>query len=160
VDTNQIIAWSVAVAALAFVVLCGFLISLLRTAERSLAAAQSALQEVKSTVDGLHGEVRKLAGSVNEVASDVKGKLQSTDPLFHAVQDVGIILREVTGTAREATKSLSASLRKQAEATSRHGPAHPAWLKWVTLGSRIATAVRHGGKSGKEPSFAAAKEGI
>jgi uncharacterized protein YoxC len=158
-DNNEIMAWSVAVAALAFVVLCGFLISLLRTAQRSLITAQSALQEVKQTIEGLQGEVQKLAGSVNEVASNVKGKLQSTDPLFDAVQDVGIMLSEVTGTAREAAKTLTNSIRKQAAASER-GYETPNWLRWAALGSRLAASFRNGREREERSAHSDMKERI
>jgi len=162
-DTNQIIAWSVAVAALAFVVLCGFLIALLRKAQSSLDTAQAAFREVKETVDGLQGEVRKLAGSVNDVASDVRGKLRSTDPLFQAVRDVGIILQEVTGTAREAAGNAARSLRKKSASPAGEGGGTPAWLKWAAIGSRIVTGIRNNAreKQGRTAySRVPAKEGV
>ncbi|WP_158602440.1 DUF948 domain-containing protein [Cohnella endophytica] len=140
---NDILVWIVAVAATAFVVLCGFLIALLRTAQRSLGTARSAMQEVKETVEGLQGEVKKLAESVNDVADDLRGKLKSTDPLFDAVQDVGIVLSELTGTAREAAKGFAHSVRKQA-ASSEGQQRIPSWLQWVVMGSRVATSLKQG----------------
>lgn len=130
-------------AAVAFVVLCGFLISLLRTAQRSLGTAQSAMQEVKETVEGLQGEVKKLAESVNDVADDLRGKLRSTDPLFDAVEDVGIALSELTGTARKAAKGFASSVREQAASTEGKQPL-PSWLQWVALGSRVVTSLKNG----------------
>jgi uncharacterized protein YoxC len=157
-ENNDIVTWSAAIAAVAFVVLCGFLISLLKTAQRSLVTARSAMQEVKETVEGLQEEVKKLAESVNVVADDIKGKLQSTDPLFDAVQDVGIMLSEVTGTAREATKSFTHSIKKQA-ASIEAGSASPSWLQWAALGSRVVMGVQKGWKQG-EQAHSYAKEEI
>jgi uncharacterized protein YoxC len=144
-ENNDIITASIAIAVIAFVVLCLFLISLLKTAQSSLLTAQSAMQEVKETVEGLQGEVKKLAESVNGVADDIRGKLQSTDPLFDAVQDVGLLLSEVTGTAREATKNLTNSIRKQA-ASIEPGSISPSWLQWAVLGSRLLISLRKGSK--------------
>jgi uncharacterized protein YoxC len=152
--------WSIAVAAVAFVILCGFLISLLKMAQRSLVTAQSAMQEVKETVEGLQGEVKKLAESVNDVAEDIRGKLQSTDPLFDAVQDVGILLSEVTGTAREATKGLALSIRKQAASLEEGNGVSPSWLRWAALGSRVATSIHKGWKQHREQSHSLGKEEI
>jgi uncharacterized protein YoxC len=119
---------------------------LLRTAQRSLITAQSAMQEVKETVEGLQGEVKKLAESVNDVADDIRAKLQSVDPLFDAVQDVGVLLRDVTGTAREATKSLSHSIRKQAASIEPGIINTPSWVQWAVLGSRVFMGLRKGWK--------------
>ncbi len=156
-ENNDIMTWSIAIAVVAFVVLCGFLISLLKTAQRSLVTAQSALQEVKETVEGLQGEVKKLAENINDVAGDIRGKLQSTDPLFSAVQDVGILLSEVTGTAREAAQSFTHSMRKQA-ASSDKKDATPSWLQWAAMGSRVAVSIRKGWKQQKEQAHSYAKE--
>lgn len=142
---HDIITISISIAVIAFVILCVFLISLLKTAQRSLITAQSAMQEVKETVEGLQGEVKKLAESVNKVADDIRGKLQSTDPLFTAVQDVGLMLSDVTGTAREAAKNLTNSIRKQA-ASMEPGSVSASWLQWAAIGSRILVSVRQGWK--------------
>jgi len=157
---QDLLAWSAAVAALAFVVLCGFLISLLRTARQSLMTAESALKEVKETVEGLRGEVGRLAVSVNDVASDVKGKLRSTDPLFLAVRDVGTLLSEVTGTAREATRSLTNTIRKKAAASEERAGSVPKWLEWAAIGSRIAVSLRKGKELRVKRSYSRPKEGF
>ncbi|WP_372631644.1 DUF948 domain-containing protein [Cohnella sp.] len=159
-DNNDILAWSAALAALAFIVLCGFLISLLRTARESLITARSAFKEVKETVEELHDEVSRLAVSVNDVASDVKLKLRSTDPLFRAVQDVGAMLGELTGTAREATRSLSNAVRKQAAASEAEAGPVPNWLRWAAIGSRIVTRLRKDKEFGVKRPYSQAKEGL
>lgn len=143
-ENNDIVTLCIAIGVVAFVVLCIFLIQLLRTAQRSLITAQGALQEVKETVEGLQGEVRKLAGSVNDVADDLRGKLQSVDPLFDAVQDVGVLLSEVTGTARIATKNLSQTIRQKAAAMEPGGHSSPSWLQWAAAGSRLFIGLRNG----------------
>ncbi|WP_373232606.1 DUF948 domain-containing protein [Cohnella sp.] len=141
---NDIITWSIAIAVVAFVVLCIFLIHLLRTAQRSLITAQGAMHEVKETVEGLQGEVKKLAESVNEVADDLRGKLRSVDPLFDAVQDVGVLLSEVTGSARLATKTLTHSLRKKAASMEPGNGISPSWLQVAAAGSRLFMGFRKG----------------
>ncbi|TFE25788.1 DUF948 domain-containing protein [Cohnella luojiensis] len=158
-ENNDVMTWSIAIAMVAFVVLCGFLISLLKTAQRSLVTAQSAMQEVKETVEGLQGEVKKLAESVNAVTDDIRGKLQSTDPLFDAVQDVGILLSEVTGTAREAANSFTHSIRKQAASIEGKNIA-PSWLQWAALGSRVVMGMQKGWKQQREQSHSYEKGGI
>ncbi len=159
-DSNELLAWSAVLASLAFVVLCGFLIALLRTARESLLTAQSALKEVTETVEGLQGEVRKLAVSVNDVASDVKHKLRSTDPLFHAVHDVGDMLSELTGTAREAARGLKKTVRRQAAVSEKAAGPLPNWLRWAAIGSRIVSGLMKGKEMGVKSPYRQAKEGL
>ncbi|MFB9277691.1 DUF948 domain-containing protein [Cohnella cellulosilytica] len=159
-DSNELLAWSVAVAALAFIVMCGFIIALLRTARESLMTAQVALKEVTATVEGLRGEVGKLAVSVNDVAADVKHKLRSTDPLFHAVHDVGDMLSELTGTAREAAHSLTKTVRRQAAASEESAGPVPKWLRWAAIGSRVVSGILKGKELGVKSPYPQAKEGL
>jgi uncharacterized protein YoxC len=156
-NTNAIIAWSLAAAAVAFVILCIFLISLLKTAQRSLVSARSAVDEVRETIEGLQGEVRKLAETINEVTTDVKGKLKATNPLFDAVQDVGLMLRDVTGTAREASRNLTHAVRRQAAAIDT-GATPVKWIRWISLGTRVLSGLRtgwkeHGTAEQRQPEF-------
>jgi len=150
-ENNDILVWSVAIAVVAFVILCGFLVSLAITARRSLDTARSALQEAKESVEDLQGDVRKLTVNVNEVAGEVREKLQSTDPLFAAVKEVGIMLRELTGTAREATQSLANSIRNQA-AAAETVKSTPSWLEWAILSSRLVMSIRKGRNADNEHS--------
>jgi uncharacterized protein YoxC len=143
-NNNDIVTWFIVIAIIAFVVMCVFLIHLLRTAQRSLVTAQGAIGEVKMTVESLQVDIKKLAENVNLVADDLKGKLQTVDPLFDAVQDVGLLLREVTGTARIATQQLTQTYRKQAAAVETGNEKIPAWLQWAAVGSRIFIGARKG----------------
>ncbi|QTH40253.1 DUF948 domain-containing protein [Cohnella sp. LGH] len=158
---QEILAMSAAIAAVAFVFLCGFLIALLRTARQSLLAAESTLKEVKQTVEELRGEVGKLASSVNDAAFDVKGKLQSTDPFFAAIQDVGAILSDVTGTARKAARKWTDRFQKQAESAQEHAAEStpPQWLKWAAIGSRLAIGLKKGKDYRAKRPYPQAKEG-
>jgi uncharacterized protein YoxC len=149
-NNSGIIAWSLAAAAAAFVVLCIFLIGLLKSAQRSLASARSAIGEVKDTIEGLQGEVNKLAETINDVTTDVKGKLQATNPLFDAIQDVGVMLKEVTGTARETSLNLSHAVRRQAAAIES-GTTPANWIRWVVLGTRVVEGLRKGWKEKRTP---------
>ncbi|MFC5702263.1 DUF948 domain-containing protein [Cohnella faecalis] len=138
-SSNEIIAWSVAAAAASFMALCVFLILLLR-------ATQSAMREVKMTVESLQGDVKKLAATVTEVTDDIRGKLQSTDPLFDAVKDVGELLSEATGAARHASRGIAHAFNLQAAAATHQADdaPTPAWLRWATIGARVAIGLRKG----------------
>ncbi|XID95945.1 DUF948 domain-containing protein [Paenibacillaceae bacterium WGS1546] len=154
---QDILAWSAALAAVAFVVLCGFTISLLLAAKRSLAVARSAMREAKETVESLQAEVKKLTDSVNEATNDVRDKLRSASPLFDAVQDVGILLSEMTGTAREAGKSIARAIRYQA-AAMEGGTSFPSWLRLALAAAEIAMEARGGRRSDADASVQPNKE--
>ncbi|TVX95498.1 DUF948 domain-containing protein [Cohnella terricola] len=158
-ENHDILVWSVAIAVVAFVILCAFLISLAITARKSLVTARSALQEAKESVEDMREEVRKLAENVNEVTGDAREKLQSTDPLFAAVKDAGIMLRELTGTAREATESLSNTIRNQAASAETDKSISP-WLEWAVLSARLVMNIRKGRNSNNENSRIQTREGI
>jgi uncharacterized protein YoxC len=147
-NSNDIIAGSTAVAAVAFAVLCIYLITVLKSARQSLDSAKLAVDEVKVTIDGLQGEIKRLTYTVNEITTDVKGKLQATDPLFDAVRDVGVMLRDVTGSARDATFSFSRAMRRKASELDS-GAAKLGWMRWAALGVRVASGIRDGWKNQK-----------
>lgn len=98
---------------------------------------------------------------MNDAAFDVKDKLQSTDPLFAAIQDVGAILSDVTGTARKAARKWTEKLQKQAESAEEHAAEStpPQWLKWAAIGSRIAIGLKKGKEYPAKRSYPRAKEG-
>jgi uncharacterized protein YoxC len=143
-ENNDIVTGSIVVAVIAFVVLCVFLIQLLRAAQRSLITAQGAIREVKETVESLQGDVKKLATNVNQVADDLQGKLRSVDPLFDAVEDVGKLLTDVTGTARIATHHLTQSFFKQSASKENNEMKLPNWLHWAAIGTRVIAGARKG----------------
>ena len=167
-DSSQVIAWSAAVSAASFVVLCAFVIRALNKLGRSLQTAREAVHEMKATVEELQAEANRLATSVNEVAADVRDKLEAADPLFEAVRDVGEILSEATETAKIASTRWLRSVRRRAAAADSTGTrsategaarsanegeargadqdqAHGAdWLRWVAAGARIAYGLRQG----------------
>ncbi|WP_164472578.1 DUF948 domain-containing protein [Cohnella candidum] len=142
-NTNAIIAWSVAVAAVAFAALCVYLVTVLKDVRRSLVSAKSTVDEVNQTIGSLQGEIQRLTHTVNGITSDVQGKLQATDPLFDAVRDVGVMLRDVTGTARETAHSFSRAMRRKASEIDS-GAAKLSWLRYAALGMRVVSGLKNG----------------
>lgn len=156
---NDLMAWSVVAIAAAFIVLCGYLIALLRTARRSLGTAQAALQEVKSTVQELQGEVVKLGETVNAAAEDVRWKLASIDPLFGAVKQAGAALNEMTSVAREAAHGVAEKVRERFSSEGAK-ERHRSWIGKATDAVRVASLVGKAWMERKGSTYTHAKEEI
>lgn len=104
---------SVAIIAIAFLVL---LYSLIQT----LKVLQGALDEMRKTVGSLRTEVTQISVDVKEaihntnaMTLDVRTKLSSLDVLFASVNDIGHALHSFTGAAKESAASVVASIKRE-----------------------------------------------
>ncbi|MEK0316273.1 DUF948 domain-containing protein [Cohnella sp. 56] len=93
---------SVAVAAIAFAGLAVYLILTLRRGMTTLGETNKTLAEVRNAVHGLTQEASQLIRNANQVTRDVKGKIQTIDPLFESVHDVGEVIQTVTDSVKKA----------------------------------------------------------
>ncbi|CAI6087287.1 DUF948 domain-containing protein [Cohnella sp. JJ-181] len=98
----MVIQISVAVAAIAFAGLALYLIQTLRKGMITLGETNKTLAEVRNAVHGLTGEASQLIRSANQVTRDVKGKIQTIDPLLESVHDVGEVIQTVTESVKKA----------------------------------------------------------
>lgn len=99
---RMVIQISVAVAAIAFAGLAAYLILTLRKGMTTLAETNKTLAEVRSAVHGLTQEASGLIRNANQVTRDVKGKMQTIDPLFESAHDVGEVIQTVTESVKRA----------------------------------------------------------
>ncbi|MNW35475.1 hypothetical protein D3C74_124730 [compost metagenome] len=97
---------SIALIAVAFVVLVIFLIKTLRAAEKSLHTTAQTLQDVQKTIDELSVEVKQVVRQANEITSDLQHKMDQVDPVLESVKNVGDVLNEVTLAAKQVSSSL------------------------------------------------------
>ena len=81
----MILEMSVAVIALAFVILVGYLVVLIKSIRQTLKEVDSTLMESKQTM-----EQTKLLGA------DLNKKMEALDPLFHSVENLGDIIEYKT----------------------------------------------------------------
>lgn len=156
---DDLLAWSVAAIAAAFIVSCGYLIALLRAARRSLDTAQAALQEVKATVRGLEGEVVKLGETVNAAAEDVRSKLACVDPLFGAAKEAGIALGEMASAAREAARGVAGKVREHFSGDESDERSR-SWIGKTASALRIATLLGKAWIDRKGSTYSHVKEEI
>lgn len=80
----MIIEISIAVIALAFVILVIYLVITLNSAHKTL-------KQVDRTLLEFHHEIRGLTQTTHKVAENVLQKAQSLDPIFNSLHEVGAV---------------------------------------------------------------------
>lgn len=80
---------SIALIAVAFVVLVIYLIGVLRSASQTLSQVNQLLRDNQSKISDLSLESVKLLQGVNQLTEDVQVKMEDLDPLFHTVRKLG-----------------------------------------------------------------------
>ncbi|WP_110931361.1 DUF948 domain-containing protein [Paenibacillus bouchesdurhonensis] len=157
---------SVALIAVAFVVLVIFLVKTLKAAEKSLDKTTQTLQEIQKTVDELSYEVKQVVRQANSITEDVEHKMKQLDPVLESVKNVGDVLNEVTLAAKQVSTSLIGRMKKTShKAASKTGAeqivreehpidrsmhtygstydhaaaskSEPGWMKWVDIASGV-----------------------
>ncbi|MFD3262047.1 DUF948 domain-containing protein [Paenibacillus lentus] len=158
---------SVALIAVAFVVLVVFLVKTLKAAENSLDKTTQTLQEIQKTVDELSYEVKQVVRQANSITEDVEHKMKQLDPVLESVKNVGDVLNEVTLAAKQVSTSLIGRMKKtshkagskagaeQVVAQEEHpidrsmhtygstydraanSKSEPGWMKWVDIASGV-----------------------
>lgn len=103
---------SVAVVALAFVVLVFFLVRTLATLQKSLTEINHTLTEVREDLNGVSTEVKGLIRNTNQITLDLRTKMKSLDSVFDTVDNVGATLEVVTSTVRNASTRYLAGVNR------------------------------------------------
>lgn len=155
---------SIALIAVAFVVLVVFLIRTLRAAEQSLHKSAQTLQELQITINELSGEVKHVVRQANELSIDLQRKMDQVDPVLESVKNVGEVLNEVTLAAKQVSSSLIGKIKSSPRGTKvttspstitpkaseavmdngeiRNGKASESdkqfgWMKWVDIAASV-----------------------
>lgn len=150
---------SVALIAVAFVVLVVFLIKTLKAAEKSLDKTTQTLQEVRKTIDELSYEVKQVVRQASDITGDLQQKLNQIDPVLESVKNTGEILTEVTQAAKQVSTALIGKVKPHEEVAVRSTSKtpeertvqsyestyegarvqhdQPGWMKWVDIAAGI-----------------------
>lgn len=151
---------SVAVVAVAFVVLVVYLIKTLRAAEQSLHTTTTTLQEVQKTIDQLGFEVKQIVKQANDLTGDLQHKMKQIDPVLESVKNAGEVLNEVTLATKQVSVALAGRIKNRQRArrettkaavASRPEVQSPAavsqpessagkpggWVKWVDVAADV-----------------------
>lgn len=92
----MIIEISVAVIAIAFVVLVAYLITMIKALRITLNQVNQTLVETRRQLDEVGGQVQKMIEHTNQISFDLKQKVEALNPIFKSAANVGEILERKT----------------------------------------------------------------
>ncbi|GAB6991689.1 DUF948 domain-containing protein [Paenibacillus pini] len=99
---DRILKNSLAGAALAFAGLNLYAIYMLKKGTTTIDEVNKTIVEVRGAVRGLSGEAEYLIHQAGGITEEVKGKINTVDPLLESAHDVGEVISSVTNSVREA----------------------------------------------------------
>ncbi|MGG1636931.1 hypothetical protein BK120_18845 [Paenibacillus sp. FSL A5-0031] len=102
---------SIAVIAIAFLVLLYSLIQTLKVLRGALDEMRQTVGSLRTEVTQISVEVKEAIHNTNAMTLDVRTKLSSLDVLFASVNDLGHALHSFTGAAKESAASVVASIK-------------------------------------------------
>lgn len=92
----MIIDISIAVIAAAFVVFVIFLVLVLHVLRKTLHQVNRTLVDLRGQLDDMGGQTKKVIEHTNQISFDLKRKMESLNPVFNSVSNLGDILEQKT----------------------------------------------------------------
>lgn len=132
----MIIEISVALIAVCFAVLVGFLITAIQSAKASLKQVNDTLAQIDQKTDTLSEETVKLMQTAHQIADDVQGKLKSADALFQSVGQVGESVHQLTSSVKQVSATVSDTVRRAGQKVGRETQTAE-MMEWVSLGLHL-----------------------
>ncbi|MBD2867524.1 DUF948 domain-containing protein [Paenibacillus arenilitoris] len=129
----EVIAWSAAVAAGAFVLLAIGMLIALRSALGRLARAQASAEAMQRDVHKLAQELSGLAAPAEATIREAHKHLQSAGRLFEAAGQVGAAIAHTTSAVERVSSVLSESAERHANRAATKRQVEEA-LEWAELG--------------------------
>ena len=116
----QIILYlSVALIAVAFLVLVIFLSKTLKTLQETLASVSDTLKGVEQQLDGVTRETTLLLQKTNTLADDIGQKSESLNSVVDAVKGVGVTVSTFNGTLQNIAKTVDKQVEESKEKVSQ-----------------------------------------
>ncbi|MFI0434486.1 MAG: DUF948 domain-containing protein [Parachlamydiaceae bacterium] len=88
----MVIEISVALIALAFIILVVYLIVVTKALRATLEQANQTLEEARKQLVEIGFQSQKAIENMNQVSCDLKGKVEAFNPIFNAINQAGQIL--------------------------------------------------------------------
>jgi uncharacterized protein YoxC len=107
----MIIEISVAVIAVAFVVLVVFLVVTLRSMTALLGQTNTTIQDLRYEIKGIAKEASEVLHHTNAVTADVLNKLHALEPTFDSVKQVGEAVEQITSSVKHASVSVAQTIK-------------------------------------------------
>ncbi|MGG1675946.1 DUF948 domain-containing protein [Neobacillus sp. NRS-1170] len=112
----QIILYlSVALIAIAFLVLVIYLSKTLKSLQETLTGVSGTLKGLEKQLDGVMGETHLLLQKTNALAEDIHQKSKDLNSVVSAVKDVGTTISGFNGTLKSITTSVDQTVEESKE---------------------------------------------
>ncbi|GGK12093.1 UPF0478 protein YtxG [Caldalkalibacillus thermarum] len=129
-----IIEISVALIAVAFVVLVIYIVKTLLTVQQSLQELSENMATIEKRVDELSRETTALIRRTNQLTEDIYNKSQSLNQLFKSAEEIGQATRQVSSSMKEISSTIMDSVTRSVRQTAiKHQSKVDEIMKYVTL---------------------------
>ncbi|MBM7653201.1 DUF948 domain-containing protein [Neobacillus cucumis] len=116
----QIILYlSVALVAIAFLVLVIYLSKTLKSLQVTLTSVSNTLSGLEKQLDGVTTETTLLLQKTNALAEDIQQKSEKLNSVVEAVKDVGTTVTKFNGTLQNITQSVDQQVEESKEKISQ-----------------------------------------
>ncbi|MEH7115309.1 DUF948 domain-containing protein [Neobacillus niacini] len=110
---------SIALIAIAFLVLVIYLVRTLNSLQETLSSVSKTLIGVEKQLDGVTQETTALLQKTNALADDIQEKSKSLTSVVTAVKDVGSTVTKFNGTLKNLTDSFDIQVEENKEKISQ-----------------------------------------
>jgi uncharacterized protein YoxC len=134
----NLIEISLAVIAIAFVLLVFFVIKTLKAVRGSLDQLNKTMVHMEQQLDEVSKESTELIRNTNQMTLDLKQKSQSLDGLFHSVENAGQAVQQVTSSFKQVSTTLSDSVQRTiSKSTEQKQDKVAEVIRYTTIGLNI-----------------------
>lgn len=110
---------SVALIAIAFLVLVIYVTKTLKTLQTTLSSVSNTLTGLEKQLDGVTKETTELLQKTNALADDIQVKSQNLNSVVSAVKNVGTTVNKFNGTLKTLTESFDIQVEENKEKISQ-----------------------------------------
>ncbi|WP_342432654.1 DUF948 domain-containing protein [Neobacillus sp. FSL H8-0543] len=110
---------SIALIAVAFMVLVIYLAKTLKALEGTLSSVSTTLVGLEKQLDGVTKETTELLQKTNALADDIQDKSERLTSVVDAVKDVGTTVSKFNGTLKNLTSSFDIQVEQNKEKVSQ-----------------------------------------
>ncbi|MDF2789129.1 MAG: hypothetical protein K0S80_2227 [Neobacillus sp.] len=110
---------SVALIAIAFLVLVIYLAKTLNSLQETLTSVSTTLTGLEKQLDGVTKETTELLHKTNALANDIQEKSQNLNSVVSAVKNVGTTVNKFNGTLKTLTESFDIQVEENKEKISQ-----------------------------------------
>jgi uncharacterized protein YoxC len=100
----MIIEISVAIIALAFVALVIYIIAMTKALKITLREVNQTLSDARKHIDEIVMEAKKTTENADHLGMDINNKMESLNPIFNAISNIGDYLEQKTKTLKLEAK--------------------------------------------------------